>query len=496
VSIEDLDAALLVGALVLIAAIAAVRLSARVGLPTLLLYVGLGMLIGTDGLGIEFDDQALTRILGYVALIVILAEGGLTTSWGNIRQAVPAAAVLATVGVGVSVVVAGAAAHFLLDLDWRTALLLGAVVSSTDAAAVFSVLRKVPLPHRITGLLEAESGFNDAPALLLVVALSVHDAPSGWLLPVLLVVELAGGAAIGLAVGWLGARGLRGIALPASGLYPIAVMALTFAAYAAAAVAHSSGFLACYLAALVLGNSKLPHGPATRGFAEGLAWVAQIGLFVLLGLQSDPTRLLSSVLPALALGTALLLLARPFSVLVSLAPFSINLREQAFVSWAGLRGAVPIVLATIPGVEGVEGSEQIFDVVFVLVVVFTLVQGPTLPLVAQRLGVASSAQPRDLDVESSPLGSLDAALLQLTIPPQSRLHGVEIFELRLPQQAAITLIVRSSEGFVPDRNTVLQRGDELLIVATAAARAETERRLKAVSTRGRLAGWQAPDRQP
>ncbi len=489
-SVHELDVALLVGALVLLLAIAAVRLSVGTGLPSLLLYVGLGLLLGEDGPGnIEFDDAGLARVLGYAALVVILTEGGLTTPWPHIRGVLAPAAVLATVGVGVSMVVTAAAAVVLLDVDWRFALLVGAVVSSTDAAAVFSVLRRVPLPPRVAALLEAESGFNDAPVVILVVALSSATDVSSAHLFGLLVLELAVGGVVGFAVGKWGAIVMRRIALPASGLYPIAVLAHATAAYGAAAVLHGSGFLAVYIAALVLGNSRLPHGPATRGFIEGLGWLAQIGLFVLLGLLVTPSRLGDAILPALGIGVALLLLGRPLSVLVSLTPFRLPWREQAFVSWAGLRGAVPIVMATVPVVEGVRRSDLLFDLVFVLVVLLTLLQGRALPRVAQALGLGGGGAPHELDVESSPLSSLGADLLQLRVPADSRLHGVEVFELRLPREAAITLVVRDGQAFVPNPQTMLQAGDELLLVATGAAREETERRLRAVSRDGRLADW-------
>lgn len=488
-TIEQLDVSMLLGAVVLLAAIAAVRLSVGTGLPSLLLYVALGLLLGEDGLGIEFDDAALTRVLGYAALVVILAEGGLTTAWRTIRPAVPAATALATVGVGVSVAVTAGAAALLLGVDWRFALLVGAVVSSTDAAAVFSVLRRVPLPSRVTGLLEAESGFNDAPVVILVVALSAPGGDLGWSLVGLLVVELVVGAVVGLAVGRAGAAALRRIALPASGLYPIAVLALALGAYGAAASLHASGFLAVYLASVVLGNSRLPHGPATRGFAEGLAWLAQIGLFVLLGLLVSPSELGSAVLPAVGIAAVLLFVARPLSVAVSVAPFRVPAREQAFLSWAGLRGAVPIVMATVPVVEGVPGSGQLFNIVFVVVVMLTLVQGPALPAVARVLRLTRPAAPQDLDVESSPLTHLGADLLQLRVPSGSQLQGVEVFELRLPREAAVTLVVRDSAAFVPDRQTVLRAGDEMLLVTTAAARDETERRLRAVARGGRLVDW-------
>jgi cell volume regulation protein A len=483
VTADRLDVLLLVGAVVLLVGIAAVRLSVGTGLPSLLLYLGLGLVLGENAIGLHFDDAGLAQALGYAALVVILAEGGLTTSWRTIRPAVPAAAALATVGVAVSVVVTAAAARLLLDLDWRAALLLGAVLAPTDSAAVFSVLRRVPLPPRLAGLLEAESGFNDAPVVILVVALAATSTPTWYGLLGLLAYELLVGAVVGIAVGWLGAWGVRRIALPASGLYPLAVMALCVTAYGAAAVAHASGFLAVYLAALVLGNSRLPHRPATRGFAEGAAWLAQIGLFVMLGLLATPSELGSSVLPALGIGLALLLVARPLAVLTSTLGFGTPWRERAFLSWAGLRGAVPVVLATVTR------DRAVFNVVFVLVVVFTLVQGPTLPWVARRLRLITPGEAQELDIESSPLTRLDADLLHVSVPLGSRLAGVEIFELRLPVGAAVTLVVRDGAAFVPSLTTGLRARDELIVVATGSVRDEVEHRLRAVARSGRLAGW-------
>ena len=482
-SVDQLNTLLLVGAVVLLVSIAAVRLSVGTGLPSLLLYLGLGLLLGEDALGLEFDDAELAQSLGFAALVVILAEGGLTTSWRTIRPVVPAAAALATIGTAVSVTVTAGATWLLLDVDWRYAFLVGAILAPTDSAAVFSVLRRVPLPARIGGLLEAESGFNDAPVVILVVALAGATAPTWYELLGLLVYELTAGALIGLAVGWLGALAVRRIALPASGLYPLAVMALCVTAYAAAAVVHASGFLAVYLAAVVLGNSRLPHRPATRGFAEGMAWLAQIGLFVMLGLLATPSELGSSILPALGIGLVLLLVSRPLSVVASTLPFRIPWRDQAFLAWAGLRGAVPVVLATVPR------DEEIFNIVFVLVVVYTVVQGPTLPWVARQLGLTRPGESQDLDIESSPLTRLDADLLQVHVPEGSRLAGVEVFELRLPRGAAITLVVREGEASVPTPNTKLREGDELIIVATGSVRDEVERRLRAVARSGRLAGW-------
>ncbi|MFC9929768.1 potassium/proton antiporter [Streptomyces sp. NPDC127190] len=494
-TVDHLNQLLLVCSLVLLVAVAAVRISSRSGLPSLLVYLGIGVLMGQDGIGgIHFNSAALTQVMGYAALVVILAEGGLGTKWKEVRPVLPSASVLATAGVAISVGVTAAGAHYLVGLEWRQALIIGAVVSSTDAAAVFSVLRRVPLPARVTGTLEAESGFNDAPVVILVVAFSTAGPVEHWyVLLAEIALELAIGAAVGLAVGWFGAWGLRHVALPASGLYPIAVMAISVTAYAAGALAHGSGFLAVYLASMTLGNAKLPHWPATRGFAEGLGWIAQIGMFVLLGLLVTPHELGDDVWPALVIGLVLTMVARPLSTVLSLAPFRVPWQEETLMSWAGLRGAVPIILATIPMVNGVAGSRRIFNIVFVLVVVYTLVQGPTLPWLARTLRLGEQGEASDLGIESAPLEQLRGHLLSVSIPEGSRMHGVEVNELRLPPGAAVTLVVRDEKSFVPLPSTVLRRGDDLLVVATDPVRDAAERRLRAVAHGGKLAGWLGTD---
>ncbi len=490
-----LDLALLVGAAVLLVAVAAVRVSVRLGLPSLLVYLLIGMLIGEAGLGIRFDDAELTRTLGFCALIMIIAEGGLTARWSIVRPVLALSATLATVGVAVSIGVVGVALHLVLGLDWRLALLYGAVLSSTDAAAVFATLRRLRLPRRLVATLEAESGINDAPVVLLVVLLSAAGGLSHpWWYELLLVIyELTAGAAIGLTVGVVGRWLLRRAALPSAGLYPIAAVGLTVLAYAAGAVAHASGFLAVYVTGVVLGNARLPHRRAILGFADGLAWLAQIGLFVLLGLLVSPDRLLAALVPAMVAGCALVLFARPLSVFVSATAFGTRWREQAFLSWAGLRGAVPIVLATIPLSSGMPGAEGLFDTVFVLVIIFTLVQAGTLAPVARRLGITAPFETAEIHVETAPLERMRADLLQLDVPRGSQLAGVHLDELRLPVGAVVTLVLRDGVGFVPAPDTRLRTGDALLIVTTAAARDAAERRLRAVSRRGRLARWLGED---
>ncbi|GAA4949988.1 hypothetical protein GCM10023238_15380 [Streptomyces heliomycini] len=294
-------------------------------------------------------------------------------------------------------------------------------------------------------------------------------------------------------MGWLGAWGLRHVALPASGLYPIAVMAIAIAAYAAGAMAHGSGFLAVYLASMVLGNAKLPHWPATRGFAEGLGWIAQIGMFVLLGLLVAPHELGDHIVPALVIGLALTVVARPLSVVVCLTPFRVPWQEQTLMSWAGLRGAVPIILATIPMVQGVAGSERVFNIVFVLVVVYTLVQGPTLPWLARklRLGADSAA---DLGIESAPWSGCADTCCRSPSRPGRGLHGVEVAELRLPAGGPPSpSSCATARPSCRCRRRCWRRGDELLVVATDPVRDAAERRLRAVGRGGKLAGWLGAD---
>jgi cell volume regulation protein A len=364
---------------------------------------------------------------------------------------------------------------------------------------------------------------------------------SPWLVVGEICWELAGGFLIGLAVGLLGIVFLRRVALPASGLYPVAVLAFVVFGYGAATLAAASGFLAVYVSAVLLGNARLPHGPATRGFAEGIGWLSQIGLFVLLGLLASPSRLPGQLLPALTVGVIVVFLARPVSVVLAILPLRLPCRatahaaarigslavawmphrvrrqvllsgvrarvrlrdgrsrghtvvrvpwrQQAFLSWAGLRGAVPIVLTTIPLSRHVAGATRLFDIVFVMVIAFTLLQGPTLPWLGRLLRVIAPAEPLEILVEAAPLEELHAELLQVSIPPESQLHGVEIFELRLPSTVNLALIVRDGAGFVPEPTTMLRSGDRLLIVTPPTVREQTERRLRAVSRAGKLAGW-------
>jgi cell volume regulation protein A len=475
VSVDQFNLTLVAVSVVLIVAIVAVKVSARVGLPTLLVYLAIGMGIGESGLGVRFDDAELVQIVGLGLLAVILAEGGLTTRWSVVRPALAPSLVLATVGVAISVAVTASLSYWILGLDLRTALLLGAIVSSTDAAAVFSVLRRVRVNRRLAATLEAESGFNDAPVVILVAVL-VSDA---WEQVNLLaaggqmLLQLVAGAVVGLVVARGGELLLRRVALPSSGLYSIATMAIAILAFGAAGALGASSFIAVYLAGLRLGNARLPHEGETRTFAEGLAWLSQIGLFVLLGLLVSPSTLPGAIAPALVVGTVLLLVARPLSVLLVATPFGLPWRDQVFLSWAGLRGAVPIVLATLPVSAGIPAATQVFNVVFVLVVIFTLVQAPVLPRLARALRVDG------LTVTRVPMPN--ATRVELVASGDLPVVGLRLGDLELPTVVAVEAVVRDGESVDPDPTTVIRRGDRLVLHVPHRGRRSFDRCLRALT---------------
>jgi cell volume regulation protein A len=492
---EGVNLVLLLGCVVLLVSVVAVRLASRTGLPALLIYLAIGVLIGEAGLGVQFSDYGLTADLGLIALAIILAEGGLTTRWSVVRPALPFAVVLSTLGVAVSVAVVAALCHYGLGIDVRTSVILGSVVASTDAAAVFSVLRRLPLRGRVRAALEAESGLNDAPVVVLVVLASsdAWETTSVVAMCGTVVFELVAGAVIGVLAGLLGRELLARVSLPSAGLYPLATVGLVLLAFTGGNALHASGFLAAYLSGLVLGNARLSHRRAVVGFASSLALLAEAGLFVLLGLLASPERVLSAAPEALLIGLVATFVARPLAVALSALPFRMPWREQVFLSWAGLRGAVPVVLATIPVTEGLAGAERVIDVVFVLVVVLTLVQAPTLPRVGRLLGVVEPEQVQDLEVEAAPLDDLRADLLRVRVGSRSRLHGVYVEELRLPAGAQVTLIVREGRSLVPGPHTHFQRGDSVLLVVPSSVRGAAEDRLRAVARGGKLATWLGDD---
>lgn len=491
-TLDALSPALLVGAVVVIVAVIGVRFADRLGVPGLLLYLVIGLVLGSAFEPLHLQDVEVGGVLGYAALIMILAQGGLTTRVADLRQVIWPALSLAVLGTVVSIGAVAAPLVWLLQVPWPQALLVGTVLAATDAAAVFSILRGLHLPQRLRAVLEGEAGFNDAPVVVLVSIIAsgrLADTP-WWLVIVIIVAELIGGAAVGVAIGYGGRWLLKRVALPSVGLYPIAAIAFLVGAYALADVAHASGFMAVYVAAVLIGSARqLPHRRSIVGFADGLAGVAEIGLFVILGLLADVRDLPAALPLALVAAAAILLLARPLAAVIALVPFRWPWRDVTFVGMAGLRGAVPIVFAVIALAMGMDGAGMVFDATLVVVLLLLAVQTPLLPRVAHRLGLTTADALIELDVESAPLDAVGAVVLAVDVPSGSGLVGVFVSELGLPGGAVVSLIVRGPEALGVDEHTRIRAGDRLVVVVREDVRTAAEERLRLVATNGRLAGW-------
>jgi potassium/hydrogen antiporter len=467
---------LVVSSGLLLVGVIASKLSSRLGVPALLLFLAVGMLAGSDGPGgIEFANNELAQALGVVALAFILFDGGLSTVWTEIRPTLRQGAALATSGVLITALVSGVAAMWALGLPWETGLLIGAIVSSTDAAAVFAVLRSrsVSLRGHLRPLLELESGSNDPMAVFLTIGflelVTSPDTSVASLIP-LFAAQMAVGGLVGLGAGWLAVRTLNRIQLDYDGLYPVLTLAIVGFTYSATTLLGGSGFLAVYLAGLVMSRSRFIHKNSLLRFHEGIAWVAQIGMFVVLGLLVFPSELPSVALPSLVVAAALILVARPIAVFVTLTPFRVPWQERAFISWVGLRGAAPIILATFPLMEGASDANLIFDAVFFIVLTSVLIQGTTIPLAARWLGLStpSTAEVR-WPLEPGAVQTPGAALQELTVPAGSPVTGRPLVQLGLPSGTMIVLIEQAGSFSVPTGSTVLHPHDRLLVLGDDAA---------------------------
>jgi potassium/hydrogen antiporter len=470
---------ILIGGAILVLAVASAVGTRRLRFPLLITFLGLGMLLGSEGLGgIYFDDAQLARSIGIVGLIAILFEGGLTTDWRDIRPVLAPASVLSTAGVVITAAVTALAAYWLFDLSWSKALVLGAVVGPTDAAAVFGTLRFTRLRRRLGSLLTAESGLNDPMAVALTIGFidwvetpryGAHD------ISLLLLRQLGLGLVIGIGLGLVASRLLPRMPTELAPFAPVASIGAAAVAYGVAASVDGSGFLSVYVVALWIGNTPMPLRRAIVGFHEGLAFLAQVVLFIVLGLLVFPSRLGPVAWSALALTVALVFLARPLAVVASLAPFRYAWREQLFVSWAGLRGAVPIVLATFALSAQVSDSGTIFNAVFFVVLVSTIVQGLTLEPVARRLGLTTEERPfYSPPVEVGAIRALGGDIIEYGVSPDDAIIGAHIRDLGLPRSAIVMLIVRDGAGIPPRGNTVVEPGDQLYILVRGEARSDVE----------------------
>ena len=447
------------------------RASERFGIPTVLIFLGIGILAGSEGIGrIPFEDYAFAFRIGTVALVLILFDGGLNTPMAAVRQVIKPAGVLASLGVVGTAGLVAIVAH-ALGFDWPEALLLGAIVSSTDAAAVFAALRGsgIHLRRRVGATLEIESGINDPMAVILTVVLTRNLITPGeaiwWRVVIDVLREMVIGGALGYGIGVGGRLLLTRFRLTAGGLYPALMLTFALLAFGISTLLHGSGFLAVYVAALVLGNGALPYRTGILRVHDALAWLSQILMFLVLGLLVFPSRLAQVAWVGLALALFLAIIARPVVVALCLLPFGFRAKEIALVGWAGLRGAVPIILATFPVLAGAPGAERIFDVVFFIVVANAIVPGGTVPWVTRRLGLESPEPPAPtavLEIES--VQPLTGRLSSFYIDEALAVAGVALADLPFPEGAAATMIVRGTEIIAPKGSTILESGDHVYVL--------------------------------
>ncbi len=477
-----IDRLILLAAVLLLAGIVSSKFSARMGLPVLVLFLGIGMLAGEDGIGgIEFDNVDIAHAIGTLSLAVILFDGGLQTRSSALRAVWKPSLLLATVGVIVTAVITGLAAASILGVRPLVGLLLGSIVASTDAAAVFSILRSqgLHLRKRVAATLEVESGSNDPMAIFMTVGLL--EVLTGRLdfgpgLLTLFIQQMGIGAVVGVGAGWLAVRAVNRIQLAAPGLYPVLAGACGLAAFGLAASTGGSGFLAIYLAGIVLGNSRTVFQRGTFLFMDGLAWICQITMFVVLGLLSTPTDVLPVAGTGLLVSAVLILVARPAAVVPLLAPFGFSIREHALIAWVGLKGAVPIILATFPLMFGLPEGPLIFNVVFFVVLVSATLQGWTLPALATRLGLQEDAAPAPpAFLELLALRDVNAEIIDYSVSADSTLAGRTVEALHLPDGAIVALVSRDGSLIAPRGSTQLRAGDHLFVIARTSDRGAVNR---------------------
>ena len=492
----DGERILIVGAL-LAAALAASLVAGRVRLPGLVLFLGLGMLVGSDALGwIAFSDFHLAETVGVIALALILFEGGLTAGWGEIRPVLRPAIGLAVPGTLITAVVTGLAASWLFGFSTLEGLLLGSIISSTDGAAVFSLLRGAGLRKRLERTLEGEAGFNDPIAVLLVLGFIEWIQHPGYGLPDMLGLfaqQLGLGLVAGAAIGWLAAQAFDRVQLSTPGLYPVASLATAAMAFGAADTLGGSGFLAAYLAGLALGSADIPAKRTVTAFHEGLAWVAQLAMFLTLGLLVFPADLDEVAWRGTLLALVVVFVARPLATALVTGGSGFSMREKGLLGWAGLRGAVPVVLATFPVTQGIPQSETFFNIVFFAVLLSTVLQGSTIDVVARRLGVTSEEPARTPSVlEVGAVRELGADVVEHVIRPDDAAAGARLRDLGLPRDALVSLIVRGNEALLPRGSTRLEPGDRLLVLV----RREVARELPLLLERWRTGPVHRPVRPP
>lgn len=466
------DSFIMLLAFLLIVGVLTTRFSTRLGVPSLILFILVGMVMGSDVLGIVyFDNASLTQKIGVIALIIILFEGGLQTNWKDVRPVIVPSLSLATIGVLITSGIIAAAAKMILGLDWLESILFGAIVGSTDAAAVFAVLKDHNISPKLGSTLEAESGSNDPMAVFLTVAMiELITIPDTRILTLVgdFFLQMGLGLVLGIIFGKIAVKALNSINLDSSGLYPVFATAFALLTYGITAFLNGSGLLAVYIAAILIGNAEIAYRHSIFRFSEGFAWMMQILMFVILGLLVFPSELFTPaiLIQGILVSLILILVARPVAVFISTTKMKYTQKERIFLSWAGLKGAVPIILATFPLLAGIEGSHQIFNVVFFVVLTSALIQGATIPMLANKLGLNGPKKTIPMQsLELISLGKADAEMIEYEMESDSAIVGKTLMEIPFPEGTLVNAVIRNGKLIAPTGNTVIMAGDFLYILS-------------------------------
>jgi potassium/hydrogen antiporter len=480
----DTDYIILLLSTLLILGVITTKFSTRLGVPSLVLFIMLGMIMGSDILDIiYFDNPNVAQLIGVLALIVILFEGGLQTKWGSIKKVAYPSLSLATIGVLLTTSIVALAAKYILGMDWLVAFLLGAIVGSTDAAAVFAALSGKNVKQKLASTLEAESGTNDPMAVFLTLSfiqLITLEESNVALLIGSFFWQMGIGLVIGLILGKIGSNSINKISLDSSGLYPVFALAFAILTYGLTAMVNASGLLAVYVAALVIGNKELTYRHSILRFNEGFAWMMQILMFVILGLLVFPSQLWdwSLIWKGFLVAFILIFIARPIAVYLSLSFFNFTNKEKLFISWAGLRGAVPIVLATFPMISNVENSQVIFNFVFFIVLSSALIQGSSIVYLANKLkltGPNKTTPPHTLELVS--IGKANAEMIEYHVGEANQLIDQKMKNLELPKNVLVNAIIRNEALITPSGETSILKGDILYILSDKKSVRELKQKL-------------------
>ncbi|MBM7702420.1 potassium/proton antiporter [Metabacillus iocasae] len=479
------DAFILLSAILFISGVITTKFSARLGVPALVLFIMVGIVMGSDVLGIiHFDDAGLAQTIGVFALVIILFEGGLQTKWKTLRPVIPPALSLATMGVLLTSGIVAVAAKYILEIGWLEAILFGAIVGSTDAAAVFAVLKGQNVKPRIGATLEAESGSNDPMAVFLTIAMieliTVPDA-NMWKLIASFFVQMGLGLIVGYVFGRLATAAINRLNLDSSGLYPVFATAFALLTYGVTAFMNGSGLLAVYVSAIIIGNTEVAYRHSIVRFSEGFAWMMQILMFVILGLLVFPSELFiwDVMWKGIVISLILMLIARPAAVYASTINMGYTNKELLFLSWAGLKGAVPIVLATFPMLAHVENSQLIFNVVFFVVLTSCLIQGSTITNLADKLGLVGPEKTTPMhSLELVSLGKANAEMIEYEMEEDAAIVGQKLINIPFPKHALVNAIIRNDKLLTPTGNTVIQPRDFLYVLTSRASKQELIRLLQ------------------